>query len=485
MTNPTLCRVLVGGALAGLIAARAQIPEKLPTLTFDHGRASFEIVERLRYEDRSNTFDFDSSANAPTDGSWFVQRLRVGASWKPDPRWSVQMQIQDAREWGSDRPKVPFILGAEGNDAADVRLASVTWGDPKSSPVVFTVGRQTLVIGEERLVGIGEWNNFARTFDAAKLVWSVIPGKTTMTAFVSSVVTIRGTTSGDSWKFDRSSTDDLFSGVAISHKLNADDTLETYAFWRDKKDNSPIYTAATVAIPAPARSAAAYDIGQDIYTLGARFVRAPKPGHIDAEFEGAWQGGHVNRQTTTFTGPYGGSAAELDQNAWALHSLIGFTPEGGPGKMRLDFEYNVASGDSHRTDNRNGSFMSLFPSNHKFYGFMDAFAWKNLEEWVATVRFTPLPKTTVRIDYHDFSLFTTSDAWYRANGVSTVRPLNTAAQHADRKAGTELDFTATWSPRVWATFDLGWSLFNAGAYMQATGARSDARFLYVQTTLKF
>lgn len=287
------------------------------------------------------------------------------------------------------------------------------------------------------------------------------------------------------WELDRSSLDDLFSGLNVTHKLSAGDTLEAYILRRDKKDNRPLYTAPSAAIPAPARTAAAYDIGQDITTFGARFIRTPRPGALDAEFEAAWQTGHVDRQTTTFTGPYGGSTPELQQRAWAVHALVGFTPEAAPGQLRLNVEYNVASGDRHRTDGRNGSFMSLFPSNHKFYGFMDAFAWKNLEEWVATVRFTPLPKTTVRLDYHDFSLFTTSDAWYRANGVSTVRPLNAAAQHADRDAGSEIDATVTWTPRPWAAFDLGWSRFDAGAYLQATGARSDARFLYVQTTLKF
>jgi hypothetical protein len=476
---------LCGLALSCCAALHAQIPDKFPALTFDQGRGTLEVVERLRYEDRAETFDFDSATHSVTDGSWFVQRLRVGAIWKAAPDWLVQVQLQDAREWGSDRPKVPFILGAEGNNALNLRLASITWGDQKTSPVQFTLGRQTLVLGEERLVGIGDWNNFSRTFDAGKLVWAIVPAKTSLTAFVSSVVTMQPTTSGASWQLNRSSTDDLFSGVDLTQKLSADDTAEAYVLWRDKKNNDPIYTAPTAPIPAGARSAAAYDIAQDIYTIGGRFIRVPKPGALDAEFEAAYQGGHVDRQTLTFTGPYGGSTAKLAQDAWALHSLIGYTPQGAPGKLRVDFEYNIASGDSHRTDDKNGSFMNLFPSNHKFYGFMDAFAWKNMEEFVATLRFVPLPKTTLRVDYHVFTLFTTSDAWYRANAVATVRPLNAAARSASRDAGDEIDVTATWAFRPWANFDLGWSRFMPGTYLEQTGAHSDARFLYVQTTLKF
>jgi hypothetical protein len=481
----SLLTTLAPAHAADATPAPKPVPAPLKPLTFDDGKGVFELVERLRYENRSDNFDFNSAAHSPTDDSWFVQRLRVGFTWKPDPGLAVQLQLQDAREWGSDRPKVPFILGAEGNDALDLRIASITWGDPKNSPVVFTIGRQVLAFGEERLIGPGDWNNFARTFDAGKLVWSIVPGKTTASFFVSSVVNIKGTALGDGWEFDESSGNDIFSGVYVTTKLDKTSVLDGYLLWRGKKHNDPIYTAPTPTIPAPARTAAAYDIGQHIFTLGTRYVRPPKEGALDAEFEGAWQWGNVNRQTTAATGPYAGSTPTLDQQAWAIHTLVGYTPTGLPGKLRLDLEYNVASGDTDRTDDTNGSFMTLFPSGHKWYGFMDVIGWKNLREFVATARLVPLPKTTVRIDYHDFSLYSSQDAWYRKNGVATVRPLNAAARNAPRSVGEELDLTLGWTPQPWVAVDLGWSRFFAGSYLSATGASSDADFFYLQTTLKF
>jgi len=257
------------------------------------GHGVFEFIERLRFEDRQENFDFNSAAHSPTDDSWFVQRFRAGLTWKSSADFSLQVQLQDVREWGSERPKVPFILGAEGNDALDLRIASVTWGDPKKTPVVFTLGRQVLSFGEERLVGPGDWNNFARTFDAGKLTWSIVPGKTTATLYRQQ----RGPTSrarnlGDGWKFDHSSSNDIFSGVYVTTKLDQASVLDGYLLWRDKKDNNPIYNAPTTAIPAPARTAAAYDIGQDVFTLGTRFLAPPKEGEFDSEFEGAWQWGH-------------------------------------------------------------------------------------------------------------------------------------------------------------------------------------------------
>ncbi len=483
MHQRLIVRLLVTGSLAAT-AGRAAIGAP-PPLTFAEGRGTFEIVERLRFEDRSDNFDFDAHAHSPTDDSWWVQRLRLGATWKASSEVVFQAQLQDAREWNSERPKVPFILGAEGDEPLNLHLASVTFGNAKTSPVTFTLGRQNIALGEERLVGPGEWNNFARVFDAGKLVWAIVPNQVTATLFVSSVVNVQPTTSGESWKFEHSSTNDLFSGAYVSDKLTKTDTLEGYVLWRDKKDNTPLYTAPTAAIPAPARTAAAYDIGQTVYTIGARFIRTPAPGAFDAEMEAAVQGGNVDRQTAAATGQYAGSSGELSQQAWALHTLLGYSPAGAPGKLRFDVEYNVASGDTNRTDNKNGSFMVMFPSGHKWYGFMDLITWKNLREAVATVRFSPLPQVAVRADYHAFSLYSNQDAWYRKNGISTVRPLNAAAQSAPTHAGDELDLTATWAPRPWVALEGGWCRFFAGDYLAATGARSDADFAYVQTTLKF
>lgn len=471
--------------LCCLAAAFAALPEKLAPVTFDQGRGVIDFNERLRFENRADNFDFDSAAHSPTDDSWFVQRIRLGATWKPDADWTLQLQLQDAREWGSERPNVPFILGAEGNDALDIRLASVTWGDPKNSPVVATLGRQVIMLGDERFVGASEWNNFARTFDAGKVVWSIIPDRTTATLFVSSVVNIEGTTSGQGWKSNHSSGNDLFSGLYLVHKLDRAASLEGYVLWRDKDDNGPVYTAPTAAIPVPARSAAAYDIGQNVTTFGVRyFMPPPKGGGYDSEVELAMQRGNVDRQTTAASGTYAGNQAKLDQDAWALHTLVGYSMPDTAWKMRFSIEYNVASGDTNRSDGENNSFMSLFPSNHKFYGFMDAFAWKNLREAVATVRLVPMPKTTLRIDYHRFSLYTAQDAWYRANGVATVRPLNAAAQTAPRRVGDEVDLSGTWTPRPWAAIDVGYAHFLSGAYVSATGAKSNADFFYMQTTLK-
>jgi hypothetical protein len=95
-----------------------------------------------------------------------LNRFRLGVAFKPVDWLKIYAQGQDSREWFSDRPNIPGALGAEGDDTFDLRQGYIQLG-PKW--VNATVGRQTLAYGDERLIGISDWNNFGRTFDAVKM----------------------------------------------------------------------------------------------------------------------------------------------------------------------------------------------------------------------------------------------------------------------------------------------------------------------------
>ena len=68
---------------------------------------------------------------------------------------------------------------------------------------------------------------------------------------------------------------------------------------------------------------------------------------------------------------------------------------------------------------------------------------------------------------------------------SPVRPLTPAARAADSFVGTELDLIATWKPLKQFGFQVGYSRFFTGDYVQDTGPSSDANFGYVQATVEF
>jgi hypothetical protein len=120
---------------------------------------------------------------------------------------------------------------------------------------------------------------------------------------------------------------------------------------------------------------------------------------------------------------------------------------------------------------------------------MDLFAWKNVHDLSLNLRCNPAANLAVQLDGHAFWLYSNEDAWYRANSVTQVRPVNTAAREANRFAGTELDLTISYSPFRWLKLQGGYSHFFAGQYLSdtqtATAGADDADFGYLQTTIVF
>ncbi|MFZ4765229.1 MAG: alginate export family protein [Roseimicrobium sp.] len=90
----------------------------------------------------------------------------------------------------------------------------------------------------------------------------------------------------------------------------------------------------------------------------------------------------------------------------------------------------------------------------------------------------------LQLDYRAYWLAKTTDAWYRANGVTQVRPITPGA---DKFAGTELDFTATYKLNKNFSFLVGYSHFFAGDYLKGAGSKAsdDADFAYAQVTFDF
>lgn len=459
------------------------------------GLLTVDLQERFRVEARNNTFDFNDAANPVgdlTDDTMLLNRFRLGLLVRPSSMFGIYVQGQDSREW-SDRGGVPFLLGSEGDNTFDLRQMYLDIGETGKSPVELRLGRQVLSYGDERLVGGFDWNNFGRVFDGARVRFNGLPTSSTVDVFGASVVNILPTTAAESgdWDLDQAEWDDLFFGVYASLGVLPFQKTEVYAFYRAKEDNGNIYSDPS--FPQPASLLSPYDVGQDVLTLGTRHASLPgKLNGWDYEFEGVVQFGSVDRQSSaTATTPgvpkglYGGNDDSLDHFAWATHLQGGYTFADVAAKPRAGVFYDFATGDDNPSDGENNTFLNMFPTNHKFYGYMDAFAWKNLHDAGLSVNAKPTDKLTLRCDQHFFWLATTNDGWYRANGLSTVRPLNAAARSANNYAGAETDVTLTYAPAKWASILLGYSHFYAGSYLSDTGAADDADFGYLQLAITF
>ncbi len=438
-------------------------------LCFADGTLCFDVQERMRFEIRSDNFDFNSGTNSPTDGDWLLQRFRIGLLWKPEPWLKFYVQGQDSREIGSDRSKTPGTMGSEGDDTFDLRQAYIEVGGTKDMPLSLKLGRQTLIYGDERLVGSFDWNNFGRTFDAAKVVYK--NPKFQLDLFTSSVVVIERDRFNQSDLFNGNENHRgmIFSGVYLTTDQMPFGTADLYGFWLSQSSGNVSNQEASVSFkPLTGDTLAAQH--SSFGTIGSRLKGDPKKLHgWEFELEGAYQNGQVN---------------DLNLNAWAIHGGVGYNFD-APWKPRLWAEYNYASGDRNPNDGNSETFQNLFPTNHKFYGFMDVFSWQNMHNPMISLRVTPLKTVTAQLDYHAFWLASTDDFWYRANGLATVRPLTPAARAASNFAGQEIDFTVTWTPYKWLQFQAGYSHFFAGDYLRDTGTQDDADFGYLIATVNF
>lgn len=425
-------------AVAFTTLTHAQTATAPNPLSFAEGRVVFGIEDQTRFEYRDNNFDFNSSISAATDDSWLLNRARISLQLKPEDWLTLYVQGQDSREIDSKRADIPGVLGAEGDNPFDLRQLYVEIGDAKGSPLSLKVGRQVLLYGDQRLIGPLEWSNISRTFDAVKLRYTGKDGLW-VDAFISSVVVI------DRFGMDDSDKDSLLSGLyAHIPTLGIQDT-ELYALYFDDTNRNDHFL-----------------------TLGTHWKSMPgKLGPWDYETEFVVQ-----------TGTAGGR----DLSAFASYVEAGYTFQQQPWKPRLSLEYSYASGDGNAADNKQGAFQNLFPTNHLHYGLMDAFSWSNSHDIAFHLSAKPTTKLTTSLDFHLFWLADTADTWRRANATTAVRPANAAASNY---AGSELDVLVTYASSSHLTLTAGYSHFFAGDYLNATGASSDADFVYLMTSIKF
>jgi hypothetical protein len=433
----------------------------------------FTAQERVRLEYRENNVTFNDHVDKDTD-LWVLQRARLGMGVKPVDWLKAFGELQDAREMDSTR--VPVNADLE-EDTIDWRQGWIELNNYKHFPLGIKVGRQELSYGDERLIGTFDWNNAGRVFDAVKVRWQ--SSNFWVDLFAGDVVLNNVTLGNRDNSFDdRPYWQDDFFGIYGQSQLCPFQLMEGYVLYRDKDD-------ATYDGPA-----------REIVTLGARIKTNAKLLPWDYYAEVAGQLGEVDKPglgaPQGVARRFGDNSLQNGADHAALAAVIGagFAFTNCPAKPRVGLEYNYASGDSDPTDGDNGTFDNLYPTNHKFFGYMDLFAWKNVHNPRVMLSASPYKTVVVQLDYHLFWLVEDEDFWYRAN----QSPVGTPARRdvtggSDSYVGSELDLTITWTACKYVKVLGGYSHFFSGGSVDDTkgGANGDddADFLYLQTALSF
>jgi hypothetical protein len=421
---------------------------------------------RARFEDKAhfavpNLHDADFMRAGDGRNAYELMRERLHLGWLPCQCFEIYGEYQDSTSFNDDRQPSPD------NDHFTLRQAWASLGNLKDFPLKAKVGRQELIYGDMRLIGIADWLNFGRTFDAAKMRYE--NSNLWVDAFVGQPVL------PDIHGFDTSDSHDKFSAIYASTRTLIPVQETQLYFLARNTDPHPSYEAAEKLGPYPLASP------RDIYTIGSRVQSLP--GLLegwDYGVEAAYQFGRFEASTTS---------PSLTQDAYAVHAAAGHTWSETYLTPRLGVEYNYGSGDSNSKDGQHGTFDNLFPSNHGLYGIMDFFSLQNMHDIRLAGSVKPLKQVTLNLDAHAFWLATTEDYFYTGPGAPRTTGGYGIHPGYDSFVGEDLDLVATHAITSYASLQAGYAHFFAGAYVKDSlaghGGKADADFGYTQLTFNF
>lgn len=391
---------------------------------------------RFRYEH----FDDTDFVGANDRRDFVLTRIRPDVEYRPHEQIVLFFQPQFTAGWGETGLSQSSVNAAtDGSTAA----TSGALDDPDlgvhqgyliyapSDWFAMKLGRQELIYGDHLLVGNVDWNNVARSFDAAKLIfthdqgwvdlfWSLLSDAESGQA--------RGVATG-------SSGDAHFMGVYSS--------LDFGRFLR-ALDLYALYRLDMTASPDP----------HNYVTAGLRIQS--KPNNWDYRIEGT---GQFGKQTGA------------NQRDWQFDVEGGVTFE-SLYQFRIGLEGFISS----------LNYNQLFPTAHKWLGFIDLFGRRNIMGGVLHLSAKPAPKWLLKLDAHTMFRAKTSAGLFRLNGVTPIGAVGPSSSHF---AGEEIDLTAVYKPLDLLSFKAGFSVFLPAGFIKSNVGSELPLFGYLQTKVAF
>jgi len=419
---------------------------------------------RLRYEVKDNAGSFpnlDFIRHQDNDNDYLMERLRYHLGYSPAPWFTAYVEGRSSFEQWDQRSPSPEL------DSFNLRQAYVSFGDAEQFPLLAKIGRQELLYGDERFVGIGDWSNTGRTFDAAKLRYE--NSRFWLDAFAGRMVIPY-----DGHFAVANDYDWLLGLYGSTAKLVPWQETQLYFLSRNVGSEAP--NAIAPGVPGTPSTA------RDIYTVGTRWASLPgKLGGWDYSVEAAGQFGSINQ-----------SNLRRDQESYAVFANGGYTWKKAWGSPRFGLGFESGSGDSDSNDGRNQTFENLFGTNHRFYGVMDLFCQRNMHIPRLCASLKPVKNLSVSSEYLLFWLADTHDYLYPESGSGRSQNGYGRNPAFNSFVGSEIDVVATYSVKKLGDLQAGYGHFFVGDYIKesvgsvpANGGAVDANWCYVQARFNF
>ncbi len=397
------------------------------------GKIRLGAQVRVRFEYFDNT-DFTAALDRR---DFVLTRVRPDFEYHPHEQVVLFFQPQFTAGWGEGGGSLTSInagTAASTSGALDDPALGVHQGYLAYSPndwFTLKLGRQELIYGDHLLIGNVDWSNVGRSFDALKMKFSFERGwLDAIWSLLSDAESGQGRgvatgSLGDAHLFG------LYSSFDFGDYFKAVDLYVLYRF-------------DETAAPRPHNYA----------TAGLRLKA--KPSAWDYRFEGTGQFGKL---------------AGANQRDYQIDAEGGYTFEDFY-KFRIGLEAFVAS--------RN--YNQLFPTAHKWLGFIDLFGRRNIFGGIIHLSAKPTERWTLKLDAHTIFRTKTNAGLFRLNGTTAI---GAAGASTSRFGGEEIDLTAVYKPLDLLSFQAGFAAFIPAGFVRNNVGSKVPVFGYLQTNVQF
>jgi hypothetical protein len=372
------------------------------------------------------------------DRLYDLTRVRGSFDISASPFMDVYAQFHDLHALGLPLRDVASNM----RDTFDLRQGYINL-HYKNQAQLFT-GRQLLIFGDERVVGISDWSNTSRSWDGFDLRLNYSQFRADV--FSTSVVAIHPTslnTHGAGLSFHGIQTDFL--------KLLPHTSILPFVFFRTYphvRSRQGVVGSETEA------------------TFGTEW-NAKIPGGFETS-------GLVDLQRGSFSNDSIHAGAAILRGGYTFQA---------PVKFRAVAEYDYSSGNSPRNPFRVSTYDQQYPGNHNAFGLVDLFGFQNIKQNRLNLYITAHKNWDLLFQGESLHITSLYDGVYDA----AAHPILTAPSGGFRHdgIGTGFDASLTHHFTRGLEFDLGMGHFSPGYVMTSRSRGAPLTLAYAQLVYRF
>ena len=421
-----------------------------------------------------------------SDNSAITTRIRLNATAKVDANTSAFVSLQSVGLWGGAGQGTnngTREATAGGADQANDQLNDVgvhqgffTLKNFAETAVDLQVGRQEIVLDGHRLLGNTLWTQGAQSHDAIRLTHAH-DNATYVYGFS------KGTEGGKLGNI-------VMSGETTATNAGDTDDVNTHVFWANYKG----INGGDLSLYHVILDNGSNKDGGTMYTTGFRHKGKMYGLDYRAEYYYQYGQGGAYDNAGSFASAYTSSRPEFDAFLAAIRVGKTFKNVMWSPTVTLWYDYLSGTDDDDISDNKWGTFHTLFDTGHKFYGLMDNYlgasggntAGLGLQDIAVKFKLKPREKWLIKADYHQFLTAT------NAGGNAKIYTANTnLGAENDNDWGSELDMSLHHKYSPSTSFVFGYShywttdTFNATQSRAAVTGSDDADWAYLQMDVHF